>query len=166
MYKRLETERLIIRPIALDDASFIFELVNSEGWLRFIGDRNVKTQAESEQYIQKLLANKALFYNVFVLKPSHQPIGIISFLLREDYSYPDIGFAMLPQFGKKGYALEAARKYLDEIVAQSSMDRVLGITMPENTDSIRLLERLGLKFSMRLAKDKKELLLYELIIRQ
>jgi RimJ/RimL family protein N-acetyltransferase len=51
MYGVLETERLIIRPISIQDAPFILQLLQSEGWLKYIGDRNVNHLDESRQYM-------------------------------------------------------------------------------------------------------------------
>lgn len=97
MYKYLETDRLLIRPINLNDADFIIQLTNSEGWLKFIGNRNIKEKSESETYIQKILDNNKFFYSIFELKETKKPIGIITFLNRDGYDYPDLILA-LPHF--------------------------------------------------------------------
>ncbi|MFK8039089.1 MAG: hypothetical protein AB8B74_12415 [Crocinitomicaceae bacterium] len=51
MYKNLEADRLIIRPINLANSKFIIELVNSDGWLKFIGNRNISNKNDAEKYI-------------------------------------------------------------------------------------------------------------------
>jgi RimJ/RimL family protein N-acetyltransferase len=144
MYKQIQTERLIIRPINLSDSAFIIKLVNSEGWIRFIGDRNVKNKFDAEKYIQKILDNEGFFYNVFELKETNQAIGIVTFLNRENQSHPDIGFALLPKFEKRGYTFEACKRYLGEIISMNKYENVFGITKPDNNKSIRLLTKLGL----------------------
>ena len=164
MYKLLETERLIIRPIALSDTDFILRLVNSDGWLKFIGERNIKTEEDSKKYITKILDNKNFYYSVFELKDTQKAIGIITFLNREEFEHPDIGFALLPEFEKKGYSFEAAKKYLDEIQSNNIAKTIIGITLPENIGSIKLLEKLGLKYKSDFVKDDEKLLLFELII--
>lgn len=165
MYKEIETERLLIRPIKITDTSFILELLNSEGWLKFIGDRNVKNVLDAEKYIQNILENKKFFYSVFELKESKHPVGIITFLHRENQQFPDIGFAMLQKFNKKGYALEATKKYLEEIANEKKVNKIIAITLPDNLKSIRLIERLGLSYEDKF-KDKSEILnLYSLTLR-
>ena len=47
----LETERLIISEISIEDAPFFYDLVNDPEWIQFIGDRNVKTIADAENYL-------------------------------------------------------------------------------------------------------------------
>ena len=64
MYKELQTDRLLIRPIKIEDKEFIYSLVNSDGWLRYIGNRNIKNNSDAEKYIQKIITNKNFFYSV------------------------------------------------------------------------------------------------------
>ncbi len=144
MYTTLETERLRIRPITIADAEFIVALVNSEGWLRFIGDRNITNVADAEAYIQNILDKSSSYYNVIQLRESGDTLGVVTLLQREDQVQPDIGFALLPQYEKNGYALEASQAYLNEIIAADRYDNILGITLTDNHKSITLLKKIGL----------------------
>lgn len=164
MYQELKTERLNIRPIRLEDNNFIYSLVNSNPWLKFIGDRNIRNNEDAEQYIQKILDNKNYFYSVFEIEETRRPIGIITFLNREHQEFPDIGFAILPQFEKKGYAFEASKKYLDEIINLKMHNKIIGITVPENENSIKLLQRLGLNFESNFIRENEILSLYSITI--
>lgn len=157
MYTNIETERLLLRPISPKDAGFIFELVNSEGWLEFIGDRNIVDELAAEEYILKLLERDNSYYNVFELKESNQAIGIITFLRRNDEQFPDIGFALLPDFENNGYTIEAARAYLNEIDRSGTFGNVIALTMPTNTRSIRVIEKLGLSYQFDFVKDTTRL---------
>jgi RimJ/RimL family protein N-acetyltransferase len=160
MYLAITTDRLHIEPISLDDAQFILELLNTEGWLNFIGDRNVKNEMDAKDYIQKLIDSTNRFYNVIRLKDTHQPIGVVTYINRDNQKYPDIGFALLPSFDKKGYAYEASRKFLDEIIKTGIHEKILGITMPSNSSSIKLLEKLGLTFQEKFIENNEELAIY------
>jgi [ribosomal protein S5]-alanine N-acetyltransferase len=162
MYKEIQTDRLIIRPIKLGDSDFICSLVNSNGWLKFIGDRNIRNSDDAEKYIQKILENTNYYYNVFEIYETQQPIGIITFLNRDSQEFPDIGFALLPQFEKKGYTFEASKKYLQEIISQKLHKKIIGITVPENENSIKLLLRLGLQFEKNFKENNEELSLYSM----
>jgi [ribosomal protein S5]-alanine N-acetyltransferase len=164
MYRQIETERLLIRPIKITDTSFILDLLNTDGWLQFIGDRKVKNAIDAEKYIQNILDNEKFFYSVFELKKAKQPVGIITFLYRDNQQFPDIGFAMLPEFDKKGYALEATKKYLEEILNERQINKVIAITLPDNLKSIRLIERLGLKYEDKFQDQSKVLYLYSLTL--
>lgn len=166
MYKEIETERLLIRPIKITDTSFILDLLNSEGWLQFIGDRKVKNVLDAEKYIQNILENEKSFYSVFELRESKQPVGIITFLYRDTQKCPDIGFAILQEFNKKGYALEATKKYLEEIANEKKVNKIIAVSLPDNLKSIRLIERLGLSYEDKF-QDKSEILnLYSLTLRK
>lgn len=128
------------------DAEFIIELVNSEGWLKFIGNRNISNTIDAKKYIQKILDNTKIFYNVFELKESQKAIGIVTFLEREGERFPDIGFALLPEFEKNGYTIEASKAYLKEIDTLNEYENIIAITLPDNQKSIRVLRKLGLKY--------------------
>ncbi len=163
MYKTIETERLLIRPIEITDAEFITTLVNSLGWLQYIGDRNISNTIDAEKYIQKILDNPNFYYSVFELKSSHKAIGIVTFLNRENQDYPDLGFALLPDFEKNGYTYEASKKYLDEVVKLNRYDTITAITMPENKKSISLLLKLGLEYVFDYKGDSGILSVYRLM---
>jgi len=162
MYKTIETDRLTIRPIALTDAAFIIELVNTPGWIEFIGDKKISDRTGAEKYIQKILNNHDYYYCVFELKSNAQPIGLVTFLNREKYDHPDIGFAILPDYMRNGYAFEASRRYLEEIVESKKHENIIGITIPGNVKSIRLLEKLGLKYAHNKMDDGEDLAVYML----
>jgi hypothetical protein len=76
----LITERLSVEPLTINDDDFIFELVNSEGWIRFIGNRNITCRTEATDYIEKILGNKNISYWVVKLKDPQQSIGIITYI--------------------------------------------------------------------------------------
>lgn len=138
-----KTERLEIRPIKLLDAAFFNELVNTNSWKKFIGERNISTVNEAEVFIQNILNASNLIYHVFELKDSQVPVGIITFLKRESEEYPDFGFAMLPEFEGQGYAFEACNASLEKIINLHNYDHMIAITKPANTPSINLLKKLG-----------------------
>ncbi len=158
----MDTERLIIRPIYLEDASFICELLNSKGWLKFIGDRNISNKKDAENYIQNILDNGNFFYHVFELKASRKPIGIITFLKREDEKFPDFGFAILPEFEKHGYAFEASTAYLKKIEPKNTYQNIIAITIPDNKKSIGLLQKLGFHYTGDHKKGEEILSYYSL----
>ena len=162
MYTTLETERLRIRPITLGDVAFMVDLVNSEGWLKFIGNRNVHTNTDAKQYIQKVLDNTNFYYNVFELKNTHKPIGIVTLRKRENERFPDIGFALLPEFEKNGYTVEASKAYLQKIEDSTKYDNIIAITLPDNRKSIRVIQKLGFTYEGNHKKGATTLSYYSL----
>jgi RimJ/RimL family protein N-acetyltransferase len=154
------TFRLSIEPLAISDAAFTFELLNTEGWLRFIGNRNIATIEDAEAYIKKILANKDIRYWVAKLKDSNESLGLVTFIKRDYLDHPDIGFAFLPQFSKNGYAHEATAAVLQRLVEDASLSYILATTIPENVKSIRLLTKLGLVFEKEIQTEKDKLHVY------
>jgi RimJ/RimL family protein N-acetyltransferase len=160
MNKFIETDRLFIRPLGVKDVEFILELLNTKGWLQFIGDRNVKDNKSANDYINKILSNNKFYYNVFEIKETQLPIGIVTFLYRENQQFPDIGFAMLPKYEKNGFAFEAAKSYLDEIKQSNSVEKIIAITKSDNNNSIGLLKKLGLIFEKTYDDNGEQLNMY------
>ena len=146
----LETERLILRHFNLDDAPFVLTLLNEPSFLQYIGDKKVRTLDDARQYITN--GPRASYerhgfglYRV-ELADSNTPIGMCGLLKRDELPDPDIGFAFLPDYWNKGFAFEAATAVLTHAREQLKLHRVLAIVNPDNDASIKLLEKLGLRF--------------------
>ncbi len=103
----ITSERLLIRQLNIHDDKFIFELVNTEGWLKFIGNKHIGLPDGAKAYIQKILANENIFYWVVQSRIHEENMGLITFIKRDYLEHHDIGFAFLPRFSKNGYAYEA-----------------------------------------------------------
>jgi RimJ/RimL family protein N-acetyltransferase len=146
----LETERLLLRPLTTDDAPFILTLLNEPSFLRFIGDKKVRNLEDARQYIltgpMASYQRHGLGLLAVELKASQTPIGMCGLLKREELPDPDIGFAFLPDFWGQGFAFEAAKAVMNDAREGLKLNRILAIVNPDNDASIKLLERLGLKF--------------------
>ena len=156
----MTTERLLINPLTLSDDNFILKLVNTEGWLKFIGNRNVNSQQEARTYIQKILESKNIKYWIASVRETQTPVGIVTFIKRDYLDYPDIGFAFLPEFSGNGYAFEAAGVVLKNLIQEQSLVRILATTIPENTSSIKLLKKFGFEFEKEIQVEKEKLHVY------
>ena len=160
MQNNLSTERLSLAILTLDDHEFISRLVNSKGWIEFIGDRNVHSKEDAIAYINKILGTENLFYWVVRQKTTGIPIGIISFLKRAYLDHFDIGFAFLPEYFGNGYALEAAKEVLSVVSLNPIYNPILATTIPDNTKSIKLLNKLGLHFQKEIEVGNERLHVY------
>lgn len=162
----LQTQRLLLRELTLDDAWFVVTMLNDPDWIRFIGDRNVHTRAEAEQYLLRgPLAMYARFGHGLWLvqtKSAAEPIGICGLIAREGLGDVDLGFALLPRHRRQGYAFEAASACLAHAPAELGLRRIVAITTLDNHASARLLERLGLRFErmIQLPGSEEELKLF------
>lgn len=144
-----ETERLTLRELTPDDAVFIFALVNDPDWLRFIGDRNVRSLADASAYIEKgpmdMYARVGFGLWLTALKDG-TPIGICGLLKRDTLEDVDLGFAFLPAFRARGYAHEAAAATMTYGRYELGLRRIIATTALDNDASGRLLEKLGFRF--------------------
>ena len=161
----LETERLTLRQFTADDAAFILELVNEPSFIQNIGDRGVRTLSDAVRYIETgpvaSYARNGFGLYLVQLKESGESIGMCGLIKRAALEDVDIGYAFLPRFWSKGYAVEAARA-VKEQARGLGLKRLAAIVDPANTGSIRVLEKLGLTFEkmVRLAADDIELKLF------
>lgn len=156
---QLTTARLLIEPISLSDNAFILELVNTDGWLKFIGNRNINSEMEAAAYIQKIIDNPNTGYSVVKLKDKTK-IGIVTFIKRDYLEHHDIGFAFLPKFGNNGYAYEAASAVLMNVTRICNLSHILATTVPENINSIKLLKKLRLFFEKEIEVENIKLHVY------
>ena len=148
--KALETDRLVLRRMSVEDAEFMLGLLNEPSWLRFIGDRGVRTLEDARAYILKGPVDMydRLGFGLYLteLKGEGVPIGICGLEKRDFLEDVDLGFALLPGFWGQGYAYEAAAAVMEYGKEALGLKRIVAITNPENHSSIRLLEKPGLKF--------------------
>jgi len=162
----LETERLVLRRMDLGDAEFIVRLLNDPSFVRFIGDRRVRSLDDAREYISKgpVASYERLGFGLYLtaLKDGGTPIGICGLLKRESLPHPDIGFAFLPPFWSRGYAFEAASAVMAYGRESLGLARIVAVTSPDNEASIRLLRKLGMSFEsrVRLSEEGPELELY------
>lgn len=148
--KVLETDRLLLRRLSIEDAGFMLGLLNEPSYLRFIGDKGVRTLNDARDYI---LTGPIASYDKFgfglyltALKDSGAAIGICGLLKRDNLPNVDIGFAFLPQFWTQGYAFEAASGVMAYGRDTLGLNRIIAIVSPDNKRSIKLLGKLGFKF--------------------
>lgn len=159
----MKTERLNLHRLDMIHAEFMLRLVNTDQWKENIGDRNVNSIDEAETYVKRIIETPDIQYWVVSLTAGNLPVGVVSLVKRTYLEDADIGFALLPEFEKKGYAFEAASRLLIYMRENRIQNKVLGITKNSNLRSIRLLEKLGMKRASdmkEVVQEKNELIYY------
>jgi len=159
----IETPRLVLRKFTLDDDGFILELLNEPAFLRFIGDKGVRTSSDAREYLQKgpMESYRRHGFGLYAvcLRDSGAalaPVGMCGLVSRAGLDDPDIGFAFLARHWGRGYAVESAAAVLDHGTRVLSLPRIVAITSPDNWDSISVLEKIGLKFDRLISCSGKE----------
>jgi [ribosomal protein S5]-alanine N-acetyltransferase len=182
--KLLETERLTLREMdSAIDAEFIFELLNTPKFIKYIGDREVRSVQQAVVFIEDRYRQSyrdhgfglyvvELHNSAFVEDTlptgrvsalyTGMPIGVCGFVRRESLPGPDIGFAFLPEFEGKGYGFESAAAVMQYGRDVLGFSRVLAITSLDNDVSGKLLEKLGFTFNRIFTNpDGEDLKLFE-----
>jgi RimJ/RimL family protein N-acetyltransferase len=155
----LTTERLGLRRFTLDDAELMLAIWNDPAFVRFVGDRGVRSIEDARTALTdgalRLYAEYGYGPFRVALKAGDVPIGICGLFHREGLDDPDIGFALLPDYCGKGYAFEAARAVISHAGDDLGLERLTAIVSADNAASIRLIEKLGLTFErvLRLPDD-------------
>jgi RimJ/RimL family protein N-acetyltransferase len=166
--KVLETERLYLKPTQPEDADLILELFNTPKWLEHIGDRQVKTKEEAENYIKvkmlPQLERLGFSNNVIILKSTGEKVGVCGLYDREGIEGLDVGYALLPQFEKNGYVFESVQKLIETAFTDYYLQSISAITTHKNIESQKILDKLGFLYhkNIFLPNDDEELRLYVL----
>ena len=146
-----ETERLVIREMDSSvDAEFVFAILNSPKFIKYIGDRGVRSIEEAavfinEQYRQSYIDHGFGLYTV-LQKTAATQIGMCGFVKRPHLDHADLGFAFLPEFERQGYGFESASSMLNYGKIELEFSSVYAITSLDNEASGNLLEKLGFGF--------------------
>lgn len=163
----VETERLIISKVTLKDAPFFLELMNTPHWLKYIGDRNIRSVKDAEEaiknsHLKSYKDNGFGFYKVLLKAENNKTIGTAGLIKRDELDDVDIGFGFLPEYEGKGFGFEVSVEIMKLAKSEFKLKKVVAITNPDNHNSIKLLEKLGLVFEKRINpfEEGKELLLF------
>lgn len=161
-----ETPRLIISKITLKDSAFFLELVNTPQWLKYIGDRQIKTVTDAKNYLRNVTLKSyddfGFGFYKLQIKDTKKTIGICGLVKRKQLDDVEIGFALLPEFENKGFGYEASIAVLDLAKEKFQIKKITAITLPTNKISVKLLEKLGLTFEKKVKPFEydEELLLF------
>jgi RimJ/RimL family protein N-acetyltransferase len=161
----IQTQRLALRQLELNDADFILELLNEAAFLQFIGDKGVRTLEDACDYLRKgpMDSYQRHGFGLYAacLRDGTRT-GICGLVKRDGLGDVDVGFAFLSRYRSKGYAVESAAAILQHARRVLGLQRIVAITSPENFGSIAVLEKIGLKFErmVRVAERGPELKLF------
>ncbi|MES2063967.1 MAG: GNAT family N-acetyltransferase [Bacteroidota bacterium] len=164
-----QSSNINLRRFIIDDAAFIFDLLNTPTWKQFIGDRNINTHQDAVNYI---INGPQGLYNKYGYGPwqvslngTNEPIGMCGLFKRDYLDKPDLGFAFLPGFAGRGLAYEAATASIKYIKDNYDIDKLYASTTDTNTRSQRLLERCGfIRSGLVTPPGEETLLLYALTL--
>ena len=145
----LDTARLRLRTLTLDDAAIYLQVLNTPLFIRWIGDRQIRTEAQAREALAvgPLSMQSMRGFSLYLVerKSDGAAIGMCGLIKRDTLDDVDLGYAYLPEYAGQGYASEAAAGVL--LHAKSlGLTRVVAITSPGNAASDAVLRRVGMRF--------------------
>ena len=162
----LETNRLRLRRLTLDDARFVLALLNEPSFLQNIGDKQVRSLDDARSYLTHgpITSYRRYGFGLYAVerKDSRSVMGMCGLVKRDELDDTDLGFAFLPFYWGRGYAVEAASAVMTQAREEIGLPKVMAITIPDNHRSIRVLEKVGLRYQkmIRLSEKGAALRLY------
>ena len=162
----LQTDRLTLRHLTLDDAGLMLAIWNDPAFVRHVGDRGIRTAAEAQEAMRQgvLRLYEEHGYGPYrvALQETDQPIGICGLFRRDCFDVPDIGYSTLPEFCGHGYAYEAGCAVIANAAAGLGLERLIAIISPGNEASIGLIRKLGFDFERmyRMPGDDDDVAIY------
>jgi RimJ/RimL family protein N-acetyltransferase len=146
----LETDRLLLREFVEEDAEVFFRLNSHPEVLRFVPD---KPLLDVEQARQLLVDHPIADYRkhgfgrgACILKSTGAQIGFAGLKYLEELGEVDVAYRLLPAYWGQGFATEAALASVRFGFADLGLKRIIGLVMPENIASARVLEKTGLRY--------------------
>ncbi|GGH45214.1 GCN5 family acetyltransferase [Mangrovimonas yunxiaonensis] len=161
-----ETPRLIISTFTTADAPFLISLLNTPSYLKYVGDKNIKTLTAAKNHIKerhlKSYKEHGFGFYKLQLKTTQETIGSCGLARRAELDHVDLGFAFLPEHEGHGYGHEASLKIMQLAKTQFNLKKLVAITLPTNQNSIKLITKLGFALEKKVKpfEDDEELLLF------
>ena len=164
----MNTERLELRWLTLDDTPMMFAVWNDPAFVRFVADRGIRSLEQARAAVEagplRLYAEYG--YGPFRVRrrADGMDMGICGLFRRDGLEEPDIGFAILPDFCGMGYGFEASTAVLQHAREALGLPCVTAIVSPHNDASIGLLEKLGMRYErpIRMPGDDHDVRLYRI----
>lgn len=145
----VETEQLSLREMIESDAAFYLEILSDPDFRTNIADRGVRTEEAALVSLRErvLTSYEVHGFGMYLVsrKSDGEAVGMAGLVKRDFLKNVDLGYAFLPRGRGQGFATEAARACVELAREQFGIRRLAAITAPENTPSIRLLEKLGFR---------------------
>lgn len=146
----LQTARLLLRPHAPGDAPFMVRLNADPACVRYTGDTAFGHVSEAEAVVaalQRQWAERRMGRFMVVERDTGEPVGWCGLKWHDDAQEVDLGYRFVQDRWGRGYATESSRACIAYAWGPLGLDRLVARAMPENGASVRVLEKLGFRFT-------------------
>jgi len=145
----IETERLLLREITLDDKEGLFKLYANPEVQKYTGEPVVESIEEIEKAIKIRISDyKKYGFGRWatILKNGMQFLGWAGLAYLPEFDEIDLGYRFLPEYWGSGIATEASRAILNYGFDHLELKKIIAIAMKENKASIRVMQKIGMEF--------------------
>jgi len=149
------TQRLKFREANEADAAFFLKLMNEPDYHRYIGNRQISDLTKAANYVREKLIQsyRSNGFGLWLVTrlSDGEPLGICGIVERDGFDGPDLGYAFLAEHGGSGFAREAAHAVQKHAERELELTQLLAIVTPDNSRSVKLLQKLGFTRSDEMA---------------
>lgn len=162
MKKILETDRLLLRELTVEDAINFCKLNENPNVIRYTGDSSFKNIEDAYTFLKNYKDYEVNGYGRWAVidQLSHEFLGWCGLKYDRSKNETDIGFRFFEEHWNKGLATESATACLKYGFEQLHLEKVIGRVMSENIASIMVLQKLGLTFNKEFDFDGHKGLIY------
>ncbi len=141
------TERLTLRAMTVDDAEDFFALNSHPEVMRFTGEPLLNSLQEAEAALARYPDFETVGYGRWgcILKAEQRFIGFCGLKYLDDLDAVDVGYRFLPDYWGQGLATEACLASVAYGFDMLKLNRIIGLVLADNTASIRVLEKIGMR---------------------
>lgn len=156
-----ESDRCIIREMTEEDLDAVYEVYAAPSITRYM-EGLYENREEELKYIRSYIQNAYTFwgYGTWVIerKSDKKIIGRVGFNLRDGYEEPELGFVIMEEEQKKGYAYECCSIVLNVGKEEYEFEKVQALVKEGNEASIHLCEKLGFIYQGKVQEEGEEYL--------
>ena len=150
MWTIIESERLLLRQFSLNDIEAVYQFNSNVELHRYTGDEIINSRQRAEQIIKDIWLKDYTNYGygrwALIYKPENKIIGFAGLKYLAEIGETDIGYRILPQYWGKGLVSEISKQIILYGFNELNLKRIIGIAMPENIASCKVLEKIGFSF--------------------
>jgi ribosomal-protein-alanine N-acetyltransferase len=159
-----QTPRLTLRPWTLGDIDELHALWTRPEVRRYLWDDEVISRERAEQTVHELIAaaeREGIGGWTVIAGAERTSAGFVA-LIRREAGDPELMYGLAPEWWGQGLATEAAAAALAYAFEPLGFARVTAATDVPNAPSVRVLERLGMRFTRRGALNGLDTLFYDM----
>jgi len=144
----VETERLLVREFIEEDAEAFFSFNADPEVMRFTGESPSTSVRQVRRLIREYPDYRTHGFGrwAVVYKPDQVVVGFNGLKYLEDLREVDLGYRLRVDYWGRGIATESSRAVLRYGFETLGLERIIGLVLPANTASIRVLKKVGMRF--------------------